>query len=104
MNEFLSSGLAIDLVLVVVALEIIAIFTIPRLRAFGFTPIDVLGQLLAGAMLLLAVRCALTQAPWPWTALFLAASFPAHLFDLSRRVRAKRRSTEDTSASVAPLK
>ena len=40
---------------------------------------------LPGALILLAVRAALTGAGWPWVAAALAASFPAHLLDLRRR-------------------
>jgi hypothetical protein len=36
-------------------------------------------------MMLLALRAALTGLAWPWIALALAASFPAHLADLARR-------------------
>ncbi|MET3827605.1 MULTISPECIES: hypothetical protein [Sphingomonas] len=42
-------------------------------------------RLLPGAMMLLALRAALTGLAWPWIALALAASFPAHLADLARR-------------------
>ncbi len=40
---------------------------------------------LPGILILLAVRAALTGAGWPWVALALAASFPAHLADVRRR-------------------
>lgn len=40
---------------------------------------------LPGALILLAVRAALTASGWPWVALALAAAFPAHLADLRRR-------------------
>ena len=44
-------------------------------------------RLLPGALMLLALRAALTGAGWPWIALALAASFPAHLADIARRPR-----------------
>jgi hypothetical protein len=86
-REFLTSGRAIDFVLVVVALEVVGLVVAWRRTGRGLAPLDLLGQLLAGALLLIAVRCALTGADYRLTALFLAASFPAHLFDLARRVR-----------------
>ena len=39
-------------------------------------------RLLPGALMILALRAALTGAGWPWIALALACSFPAHLADL----------------------
>lgn len=44
-------------------------------------------RLLPGALMLLALRAALVGLAWPWIALALAASFPAHLADLARRSR-----------------
>jgi hypothetical protein len=41
--------------------------------------------LLPGALMMVAVRLALVDAPWPLIALTLAASFPIHLADLRRR-------------------
>lgn len=43
---------------------------------------DVALRLLPGALLLLALRSALTGADWRWTALLLALSLPVHLADL----------------------
>jgi hypothetical protein len=42
-------------------------------------------RLAPGALMVLAVRFALTGLAWPWIALALAASFPVHLADLGRR-------------------
>ena len=46
---------------------------------------DVLPYLLSGAALLLALRLALTDGPWPLMALALLLAFAAHLYDLFRR-------------------
>jgi len=89
-KEFLLSGRAIDLILAVVGIEAAFLVALHRKAGHGLPPVDLLGQLLAGAMLLLALRCALTGADYRWTALFLAASFPAHVFDLVRRWRGRR--------------
>ncbi len=85
MREFFTSGRAIDLILVVVGIEVLVLLLRHRLSGRGLAPIDLIGQLLAGALLLLAVRCALTGADYRCTAAFLIASLPAHLFDLVRR-------------------
>jgi len=83
-DRFLASGRAVDLVLAVVAVEALALLLLTRRRA-GLAGLDVLGQFAAGALLLAALRCALTGADARWTAAFLAAALPAHLFDLARR-------------------
>lgn len=89
MSEFFTSGRAIDVALLVVAVEVTLLLAMKG-KGRWLAPLDLLGQLLAGALLLLAVRCALTGASYLWTAGLLAASFPAHLFDLFRRTRPAR--------------
>ncbi|MDH7975447.1 hypothetical protein QH494_24945 [Sphingomonas sp. AR_OL41] len=42
-------------------------------------------RLLPGALMMVALGAALRGAPWPWVALALTLSFPAHLADLRRR-------------------
>jgi hypothetical protein len=82
MSEWFASGRAVDLVLAVIAIEALWI----GLRRRG----DTAGQLLAlvpGALLLLALRAALTGAGWPMVAMWLALSFPVHLADMARRGR-----------------
>ena len=56
-------------------------------RGRGWRGLDAALRLLPGALMLLALRAALTGAGWPWIALALAASFPVHLADLARRPR-----------------
>ena len=85
MTVWFSSGHAVDLVLVVILLE----FAYLNLRRRGglrtTTWLDRALALLPGALILLALRAALTGAPWPWIAGLLAASFPIHLWDVVRR-------------------
>lgn len=57
-------------------------------RVRGWRGGDVALRLLPGALMLLALRAALTGLAWPWIALTLAASFPVHLANLARRPRA----------------
>lgn len=79
------SGQIVYVALVALVLEV-AILAWAR-RQTGLELLDVLGNLLAGAFLLLALQSALRGAPWLHTAAFMTASFPAHLFDLGRRAR-----------------
>lgn len=87
MSALFASGRIIDVVLTIVGLEVLALLAWGRRGGRGLAPLDLLGQLLAGALLLLAVRCALTGADYRWTAALVTASLPAHLFDLVRRAR-----------------
>ena len=47
--------------------------------------INVLLALSPGALMVMAVRAALTDAPWWHVSLWLAASLPVHVADLRRR-------------------
>lgn len=87
MDSFFASGHAADLVLVVLALETLALWVWHRRTGRGIAPADLLGFFLAGACLLLALRAALTGAGWPAVALFLALAGAAQAYDLSRRWR-----------------
>jgi hypothetical protein len=86
-STFLHTGTAVDVILAVVGIEAILLLAVHLVTGRGLAPLDVLGQLMAGVMLLAALRCALTGADGRWTLGFLAASFPAHVFDLVRRWR-----------------
>ena len=87
MAGFFLSGRACDVALLCIVLEAVVLL-VRSGRHGALAPLDVFGQLAAGALLLLAVRCALVGADYRWTALLLTASFPAHMFDLVRRRRA----------------
>jgi hypothetical protein len=75
-----ASGHVADLILLILAIEYVWL-----VRARGWHARDAAYRLLPGALMMLALRLALTQAAWPWIALSLAASFPVHLADLRRR-------------------
>ncbi len=87
MEDLFFSGRLIDIALVVIALEAVVLLASRGFSRVGIQPLDLIGQLLAGALLLLAVRCAVTRVDYRWTVTFLSASFPAHAFDLIRRAR-----------------
>ena len=86
-TTWLASGRAVDLALLLVAFEALALLALARAGRSRLRPLDVFGQLAAGAALLGALRCALGGADPRWTTLFLAAALPAHVYDLVRRVR-----------------
>ncbi len=83
MGAFFASGRAVDVVLAVLAAEFLWL----TLRRSGSSAsgLDRVLALAPGACLLLALRAALTGAPWPWVAAGVTASLPFHLADLARR-------------------
>ena len=87
MAELFATGRLIDLILGLVLVEAIALGTLNLLTGKGVAPRDLVGLLLAGACLLVAVRLALTDAEWYWIGLWLGLSLIAHLADLVLRWR-----------------
>lgn len=85
MSELLASGRMIDFILVLVALEAVALLMYHRRTKRGVAPAALLFNLAAGACLLLAARGALTGAAWPWVAAALFGALCAHLLDLAQR-------------------
>jgi hypothetical protein len=80
MSGFFASGHVVDAVLGFLALEVLAL-----VLWRGARPVPALSAALPGALLLLALRAALTGADWQWVALWIALSLPAHLMDLQLR-------------------
>jgi hypothetical protein len=87
MTDFLASAHIVDLVLAIVGLEIIVIALYWRVTRRGITPAELLPNLFAGALLLLALRLALSGYPWPWYTACLAAAGIANVADLRQRWR-----------------
>lgn len=79
MEAFFSSGRAVDVVLLVLALEAV------WLRWRGGPWADIIAALLPAVLMMLGLRAALTGHTWPWIAIPLTLAFPAHMLDLRRR-------------------
>ena len=75
-----ASGHAVDLVLGVMAVELVWLTT-----RRGWRVSDALLRLGPGVLMMVALRDALVQLDWRWIALPLLLSFPIHLADLARR-------------------
>ncbi len=100
MNELLRSGALIDVAFACIGVELLVLLGVRRLLG-GLRVADVVGQLLAGAILLLAVRSAMRGADPRWTLALVTASLPAHVYDLLRRVhRARARSTQPDAVTT----
>lgn len=80
MARLFASGHAVDIVLAVIALELVWLVT-----RRGWCPIDAILGLGPGVLMLIAVRAALTGQDWQWIASTLILSFPIHLLDLANR-------------------
>jgi hypothetical protein len=91
MTTGLSSEMVVDLVLVVLVAEGLALLAYHWRTGRGIAPAGLLPNLAAGGALLLALRGALAGAHPGWIALWLAAAFAAHLADLRTRLPTTRR-------------
>lgn len=85
MSAWVADGRIFALVLGVTVVEALGLILWQRRGTGGPAPLDILGQLSAGALLLLAAWMALAGAWWGWVGCSLAAAGLAHLFDLRRR-------------------
>ncbi len=85
MSAFLGSPHLADLVLAVLLVETLALVLLKSGAGDRGRRIDIATAALPGLFLLLALRAAMGGGGATWVALWLAASFPAHLFDLWRR-------------------
>ncbi len=89
LDRLLHDGTLVDVALAAIVVELALLLVLARRGRTRMRPLDVVGHLLAGALLLLAVRSVVTGAHPLWTLALLAASFPAHLYDLRRRARSR---------------
>lgn len=87
MAELFASGHFVDLILILVVIEALALIVYWRRSGRGVAPSDLLPNLCAGAFLLLALRITLTGGGWMAASGCLAAAGLAHLADLYRRWR-----------------
>jgi hypothetical protein len=87
MSELFASGRIVDLILLLLVIEIAALYMYRRATGSGIPILDVLMNNLAGAGLLLALRAALTGGGWMAIAPWLLAAFVAHIADVARRWR-----------------
>ncbi len=87
MGELFASGRIVDLILLLMLGEAIALSAYNYLTGKELKPLDVLIALIPGACLLLALRGALTDAHWTSIAAWLVAALITHLTDLWLRRR-----------------
>lgn len=85
MAELFANGGIIDLILVSVLLEIAVLALVRRISTRAPRLLSLLPNLAAGFLLLLSLRAAIAEAPWPLIALPLGLALLAHLLDLWSR-------------------
>ena len=82
----------VDAVLVVAVLEAVALVASNVVTGRGLAWRDLVANLGAGLFLMVGIRVAIADAPWPWLVLCLSGAGVAHGLDLWRRVRRPRSS------------
>ena len=87
MEQLFATGRITELIAVFMVLECLALALYHRVSGRGVTVREIVANTAAGLGLLLALRSALTGAPWWWIAGFLAVALGGHLADLSARWR-----------------
>lgn len=81
MQDVFSSGLITDIILGLMALELLAFFALRRLLNAGPSPLEIVASLAAGLFLILALRVALAGGSWEAMAAALLGSLVAHVTD-----------------------
>lgn len=87
MSALFASGRVVDVIVLLMAAEAVALVAYRRACGAGPAFSALLPNFLAGLFLLLALRAALAEASWGWIAAALAGSLLAHLADLRSRWR-----------------
>lgn len=95
MRALFESGRVAELLLAILAVELVALWWWHRRTGTGIPPRRALPFLAAGAAFALALRAALTGAGWAWVALGLAAAGVAHAWDLRSRWLSSRPADAD---------
>jgi hypothetical protein len=85
LEELITTGRIVDIMLVFIAVEILAILAIRRATGVGIATVPLLTNIGAGGSLMLALRADLTGAGWQWVAFFLVAALVFHVLDLRLR-------------------
>ena len=87
MEQLFSSGRIVDLILVMMVLEGLALAYYFRVTGRGVPVAGIVANSAAGGALLLALRSCLSGSQWYIIAAFLGLSLVAHLADLTSRWR-----------------
>jgi len=89
-SDWFADGTIFAVIAGITVLEALGLIVWHRRTKGGLRPLDVLGQLAAGALLCGAACLALCGAWWGWVGVALALAGVAHVFDLQRRLRSNK--------------
>ncbi len=92
MQQLVQSGYAADIILAIMVGEAVVVLYLLRARGVG-TKAGFLGNLIAGASLVLALKFALQGMEWSVITLLLVVALAGHLVDLLWRLTVARRPT-----------
>ncbi len=82
LEEVVTSGRIVDMMLLFIVIEIAVILLIHRMTGAGIAAVPLLTNIGAGGSLMLALRADLTGAGWTWIAVFLVSALVFHVSDL----------------------
>jgi hypothetical protein len=85
MSTWFASGQVIDTILLLMLAEGALLWFLRARYGRGLPPRAILTLLTSGAALMLALRAALTGAPWEHVSGFLVGGLVAHLVDVANR-------------------
>lgn len=91
----IESGSLPRLIAGLVVLEAVFLTLLWRVSGLGIAPRTILGNLISGACLMLAVGASLAKAPWWDVAILLVLSLIAHVADLVLRWQGRSASQTD---------
>jgi hypothetical protein len=89
MADLFATGRIVDFILVFMVIEAVGSILLNRRLQLGVAPAAVIFNLGSGAALLMALRAALQQAPWPVIAAWLLVALAGHVGEVSVRWAAK---------------
>ena len=90
MDKLFESGNAALLVLGFMGIELIVLILVRKRMRITLRPVELIVGVGAGAALMLALREALRQEPWPRVAAWLIVALGCHLWDLNLRLATRR--------------
>ncbi len=90
MDRLFDSGDAALLVLGFMGVELMILILVRKRMRLTLRPVELIVGVGAGAALMLALREALRQAPWPRVAVWLIVALGCHLWDLNFRLATRR--------------
>jgi len=92
LEALITTGRIVDLMLVFVVIEILALLVIRRFTGAGIAAVPLLANAGAGLSLMLALRADLVDSGWQWVAFFLVVALVFHVLDLVLRWQRPRSS------------